>query len=71
MASVDDKLDQLLTDVATIKATNSYHTAELTELKEKLDPVFDHVIGMRFLFKCVAGLVAIGTLAATIAGMFK
>lgn len=71
MASVDDKLDRLLEEVASIKVVSIHHTQELTELKDKLEPVFNHVIGMRFMFTCIAGLVGVGTLVATVLTLFK
>jgi hypothetical protein len=65
--SIDNKLDQLLTDVATIKTITAAHTCELAEVKSKLEPVLFHVNGLKWLVKlggicltvlsCLAGIL--------------
>lgn len=57
--SIDDKLDQLLADSAVTKTQVSQHTKELEDLKSKLEPIFDHVNGVKFVVKLGAGIVGI------------
>lgn len=60
--SIDSKLDELLSEVAKIKTEVAFQTEDIKELKTKLEPVFEHVNGMKFLAKCLAGALGVGTL---------
>lgn len=60
--SIDSKLDKLLEDSAKMKSSLMYHGEDLKELKEKLEPVFEHVNGMKFLAKLFASILGVGTL---------
>lgn len=53
---ISEKLDKLLEDVAVVRTVSAQHTADLLDLKDKLEPVFTHVTGMKTLAK-VAGTV--------------
>lgn len=63
---IEEKLDKILVDVAVIKTISSQHSAELADLKARLDPVFDHVTGSKWVLKMGGGLLAVITAVAGI-----
>lgn len=68
---IDAKLDKLMEDVATIKVISSNHTEELKDLKDKLDPVFFHVNGVKWVVKIASGVIGLIACVAGILLLFK
>lgn len=56
---LESKIDKILEDVATIKVVSSVHTSELKELKDRLEPVFTHVTGMKTLARVSGAIVGV------------
>lgn len=69
--TLSEKIDKLLVDVAEIKLVSSTHTSELQDLKEKLDPVFFHVNGMKWVIKIASGVIGLIACVAGILMLFK
>lgn len=69
--SIDNKLDQLLSDTAALKAVSAQHTDELKELKTKLEPVFFHVTGIKWAVKLGGIAIGILTCAAGVLALLK
>lgn len=68
---IEEKLDQLLQDVAIVKTKLDLHAEELHTLQERLDPVFYHVNGVRWAMKLGASLMGVLACVATVAALFR
>jgi len=71
MASVDDKLSKLIEDVSAIKVLTAQHSESLRDLDEKLQPIFDHVTGVKTVVKIGAGVIGIISCLAAVLLLFK
>lgn len=68
---VEDKIDQLLTDMATVKTKLDVHTADLEGLKKQIEPILFHVNGVRWVFKIGAGIIGVISCLAAVLLLFK